>query len=85
MGEDIKLCLNLFQSEDILTQRIEQIEKELKEKKDSIEQYKKLIEKKKMELKGIEKSIKDKEENIKKTKKNKIISRKKNTRNRNTK
>jgi len=38
-----------------------------------------------MELKGIEKSIKDKEENIKKTKKNKIISRKKNTRNRNTK
>ena len=77
MGEDIKLCLNLFQSEDILTQRIEQLEKELKEKNDSIEQYKKLIEKKKMELKGIEKSIKDKEEDIKKQKKTKSSQEKK--------
>jgi hypothetical protein len=30
MGQDIKLCLNLFQSEDSLTQQIEELEKQLK-------------------------------------------------------
>ena len=34
MGQDIKLCLNLFQSEDSLTQQIQQLEKELEEKKE---------------------------------------------------
>ena len=39
MGQDIKLCLNLFQSEDSLTQQIEELEKQLKEKEDNIKQY----------------------------------------------
>ena len=36
MGQDIKLCLNLFESEDSLKQQIEELEKQLKEKNESI-------------------------------------------------
>ena len=43
MGQDIKLCLNLFQSEDSLNQQIEELEKQLKEKEDNIKKYEKLI------------------------------------------
>jgi non-canonical poly(A) RNA polymerase PAPD5/7 len=56
MGQDIKLCLNLFKSEDSLHQRIEELEKELKEKSENI--------------KSCEDSIKESDEEILKISKN---------------
>jgi non-canonical poly(A) RNA polymerase PAPD5/7 len=69
MGQDIKLCLNLFQSEDSLTQQIQQLEKELEEKKSSIEKYEELITEKNRQLNEINQNIEKKEEDIKKQKK----------------
>ena len=66
MGEDIKLCLNLFQSEDNLTQQIEKLEKDLKDKNDSIKEYEKLINEKERKLNEIKENIKSKEEEIQK-------------------
>ena len=56
MGQDSKLCLNLFKSEDSLHQRIEELEKELKEKSENI--------------KSCEDSIKESDEEILKISKN---------------
>ena len=69
MGQDIKLCLNLFQSEDSLTQQIEELEKQLKEKNDSIENYEELIQKKENEVNAIKKDISDIDEEIKRQRK----------------
>ena len=69
MGQDIKLCLNLFESEDSLTQQIQQLEKELEEKKSSIEKYEELINEKNRQLNEINQNIEKKEEDIKKQKK----------------
>ena len=69
MGQDIKLCLNLFQSEDSLTQQIEELEKQLKEKDDSIQNYEELIKKKEDEVASIKKEILDIDEEIKKQRK----------------
>ena len=69
MGQDIKLCLNLFQSEDSLTQQIEELEKQLKEKNDSIQNYEELIQKKENEIATMKKDISDIDEEIKKQRK----------------
>ena len=69
IGQDIKLCLNLFESEDALTQQIQQLEKELDEKRNSIERYEELINEKSRQLAEINQNIKNKEEDIRKQKK----------------
>ena len=69
MGQDTKLCMNLFQNEDYLTQQIQQLEKELEEKKSSIENYEYLITEKKRQKAEIIKNIKNEEEDIKKQRK----------------
>ena len=68
MGQDIKLCLNLFQNEDTLTQQIQQLEKELDEKRSSIEKYEELISEKARQLVEINQNIEKKEKDIKKQK-----------------
>ena len=77
MGQDIKLCMNLFQNEDYLTQQIQQLEKELEEKKSSIEKYEELITEKERQKAEIIKNIKNEEENIKKQRKIKASQEKK--------
>jgi non-canonical poly(A) RNA polymerase PAPD5/7 len=77
MGQDIKLCINLFQNEDYLTQQIQQLEKELEEKKSSIEKYEELITEKERQKAEIIKNIKNEEENIKKQRKIKASQEKK--------
>ena len=72
MGQDIKLCLDLFQSEDSLNQQIEELEKQLKEKKETIKKNEEYIEKKKIEISRIKQDIIDAEENIKIKNKNKF-------------
>ena len=71
MGQDIKLCLDLFQSEDSLNQQIEELEKQLKEKKETIKKNEEYIEKKKIEISKIKQDIIDAEETIKLKNKNK--------------
>ena len=72
MGQDIKLCLDLFQSEDSLNQQIEEIEKQLKEKKETIKKNEEYIEKKKIEISKIKQDIIDAEDNIKLKNKKKL-------------
>ena len=72
MGQDIKLCLNLFQSDDSLNQQIEEYEKQLKEKKETIKKNEEYIEKKKIEISKIKQDIADAEENIKLKNKTKL-------------
>ena len=76
MGQDIKLCLNLFQSEDSLTQQIEDLEKQLKEKEDSIKKYEKLINTENKKIADLNQEIEAKNEEIIKQKKNKEVQEK---------
>ena len=69
IGQDIKLYLNLFQSEDILNQRIEELEKQLKEKTELMKNYESLIEDKQKELSDLNHKTEKIEEEIKKQKK----------------
>ena len=69
MGQDIKLCINLFQNEDSLTQQIEDLEKQIKEKEDNIKKYEKLINNENNQLNDLNKGIEEINAEIKKTKK----------------
>ena len=69
IGQDIKLYLNLFQIKDILYQRIEELEKQLKEKTELLKNYESLIEDKQKELNDLNHKTEKIEEEIKKQKK----------------
>ena len=72
MGQDIKLCLNLFQSEDSLNQQIEELEKQIKEKTESIKVLEEKNKQKEEILSKIGNNIKEVEETIKQQKKTKM-------------
>jgi len=76
MGQDIKLCLNIFQNEDSLTQQIEELEKQIKEKEDNIKKYEKLINNENKQLTELNQEIEVINEEIKKQKKNKVVQEK---------
>ncbi len=71
MGQDIKLCMNLFQSEDSLNQQIEELEKQLKEKSELIKNCENLIDMRNKEIAKIDEDINTTKEIIKKKNKNK--------------
>ena len=69
MGQDIKLCLNLFQSEDDLRQQIEDLEKQLKEKTDSIANLENLNNQRMAQLQELVQDMSKVDDEIKKQKK----------------
>jgi len=72
MGQDIKLCLNLYNNKDSLNQEIEHLEKQLNEKTESIQRYENIISLRDSKIKEIDQEIKKVEEEIKKQKKKKL-------------
>ena len=69
MGQDMKLCLNLFQSEYDLRQQIEDLEKQLKEKTDSIANLENLNNQRMAQLQELRQDMSKVDDEIKKQKK----------------
>ena len=76
MGQEIKLCLNLFKSEDSLHQRIEELEKELKEKSENIKNFEDSIKESDNEILKISKNINNTIDIIQKMNKKKLTQEK---------
>ena len=72
IGEDTKLCLDLFENEESLHNHIEDLKNQIYEKTKSIKEDENFIQKKREDLLKIEEDIKNIEENIKKQKRIKI-------------